>query len=215
MGLGGATDPSKASPIHRSRVEIPLASPRLRGKTRIGGAVELRTKRLLIREFLESDFDQVHAYAQDPEVCRYMPWGPNDVAATKAYLDLVLSQQRDEKRDAYEMAICHLTDPGFVIGGVGMRLKSETDRSADLGYILRRSEWGKGIVTEAATALLNHGFSAFNRHRIWATADVDNIGSQKVLEKIGMQREGRLRDKTNLRGEFRDSFLYARLSTDT
>ena len=72
----------------------------------------------------------------------------------------------------------------------------------------------KGYASEAAKEIIRFGFEDLNLHRIFATCDPNNIGSAKVLEKIGMKREGRLRQHKWRKGEWRDSFLYSILEQE-
>ena len=85
---------------------------------------------------------------------------------------------------------------------------------ADIRYVLHRDYWGRGRAAEAAGLLLQLGFGQLGLSRIWATCDVENRASARVLEKIGMQREGRLRRNLLIRGRWRDSYLYAILADD-
>lgn len=77
------------------------------------------------------------------------------------------------------------------------------------GYCLNRNFWGKGYATETAKVLLRFGFDQLNLHRIFATCDPANIASAHVLEKIGMQLEGHLREHKWAKGKWCDSLLYA------
>lgn len=83
-----------------------------------------------------------------------------------------------------------------------------------IGYILRRDQWGRGLMTEAASALVEVGFPRLRAHRIWATCAVDNIGSMRVLEKVGMRRECHLGGHLWVRGKWRDSYLYPLVEGD-
>jgi ribosomal-protein-alanine N-acetyltransferase len=83
-----------------------------------------------------------------------------------------------------------------------------------MGYALHPDYWGKGYATEAAQAIVNFGFKHLKMHRIWATCDVKNKASEKILKKCGMKKEGRLRSHMLLHGHWRTSYLYAILETD-
>ena len=175
--------------------------------------MQLRTERLLLREFVEGDWPAVQEYACDPQVVRFMSWGPNTEDDTRAFVARALAGQREEPRRAYEMAVT-LLDDGRLIGGCGLHLGNPANRSAMLGYCYARAFWGNGYATEAARALVDFGFRELALHRIWATCDPDNAASARVLEKFGMQREGRLREDTNVRGRWRDSFVYGVLEQE-
>jgi RimJ/RimL family protein N-acetyltransferase len=166
------------------------------------GVTELRTARLLLRGFRRGDADDVHRYASDPEVCRYVAWGPNTPAQTQEFLAAAVGENGDD--GVWTWAV---TEDGIVIGTVSMTRQSR--HRAEVGYVLRRADWGRGITTEAASAVLEFGFDQLGFRRIEATCRPENTGSRRVLEKIGMQREGTLRSHLLLRGELRDSLLFA------
>ena len=171
--------------------------------------VTLSTDRLVLREFTRGDFDAVHHYASDPEVVKYMAWGPNTRAETRRFLERNIQAQVVKPRTSYELAI---EFNGELIGGCGLTIHSLSDKRAEIGYCIRRENWGKGIATEVAGGLIRYGFSELKMHRIEAKCDPDNIASYIVMEKNGMQREGVLRQDKNIRGEWRDSYIYSILS---
>jgi RimJ/RimL family protein N-acetyltransferase len=96
-----------------------------------------------------------------------------------------------------------------VIGGCGIRVHRAENRDADIGYVLHRDYWGQGLITEAASAIIEVGFSTLRMHRIWATTDPENLRSSRVLERLGMRFEGRLREHIWCKQRWRDSALYA------
>ncbi len=170
----------------------------------------LTTKRLLLREFRELDWQAAHEYACDPEVVRYMEWGPNAEKDTQNFVRRAITAQQEQPRRNYTFAIVLKTE-NQLIGSCGIHLSNPGNQGGYIGYALNRRYWGKGYATEAARALLTFGFGKLKLHRIFATCDPTNIGSVCVLEKIGMQREGHLRQHKWQKGKWRDSFLYALL----
>ena len=174
--------------------------------------MEFHTQRLLIREFAPGDEADVHEYASDPEVVRFMPWGPNTMAQTREFHAKKLLPHPDPRVE-YELAIV-LKSQRKLIGGVGMRIKNPAQREADIGYVLGRRYWNQGIITEAARAILEFGFSELGVHRIYATCDAQNLASARVMRKLGMQYEGRMRQNAFEKGRWRDTLLHAILETD-
>jgi len=171
----------------------------------------LQTRRLLLRPFREADLDDIHAYASVPEVSRFMEWGPNTPEDSRAFLDRALAQQSDWPRRHVGLAI---ERDGRVIGSIRLDLQGEKGPEADLGYTLARDQWRQGVATEAAAAMLDAAFATLGLHRVWATCDVENVGSFGVMEKLGMRREGHFRQDKLVRGAWRDSFLYAILAEE-
>ena len=174
----------------------------------------IRTPRLLLRDYAEADEAAVHMFACDPQVTRFTTWGPNTSEDTRAFVRHMLKIQRKQPRTTYELAVVRHED-GLLIGGCGLDITEPYNAAAEIGYVFRRDCWGQGYASEVAAALLAVGFEQLGLHRIYATCAPDNIGSARVLEKIGMRREGYLRESKRFRDGWRDSLLYARLETDS
>jgi [ribosomal protein S5]-alanine N-acetyltransferase len=173
----------------------------------------IRTERLRLREFRAADEADVHAYGSDPEVARYMDWGPNDAATTAEVMQRWAMTQAVWPRDDVNLAVEHV-DEGRVIGSIRLGIRDRANRTADFGHSYHRGYWGQGYAAEAARALFAVGFGQLGLHRIWATADVRNIGSWRLLEKLGMRREAHFRRDVLVKGEWRDSYLYAILADE-
>ncbi|MBI4728955.1 MAG: GNAT family N-acetyltransferase [Acidobacteria bacterium] len=158
------------------------------------------------------DIGAVQLYASDPEVVRFMPWGPNSPAETREFLEKALAAAREPVRTEFEFAVTFRGEE-VAIGGAGIRARG-VHRRADIGYALRRDVWGRGLATEVAALLGEFGFGALGMHRIEATCDPENRASARVLEKAGMRLEGRMRGHMPVRGVWRDSLLYAVLEEE-
>jgi len=174
---------------------------------------QMETERLLLREFVPEDWAGVHRYAVDPEVSRHMDWGPNTEEDTSIFLAMALAAQRAQPRIHFPLAVV-LKQENRLIGSCELEFSHMLAREAALGYVYERASWGQGHATEAARAMLGFGFGELGLHRIWATCAPANVGSMRVLEKIGMQREGYLREHLWMKGHWRDSLLYAILEQD-
>ncbi len=96
---------------------------------------------------------------------------------------------------------------GRLIGAAGLDVAEEACQ-ATLGYCLSARAWGRGYATETARALVGFGFDVLLLHRIQAGCDPENAASARVLEKVGMTLEGRLRDDARIRGEYRDTLVF-------
>ncbi len=174
-------------------------------------AMELRTSRLLLREFRADDHAAVHAFAGDAEVTRYTDWGPNSTQDTTAFLTEVVQDANALPRHRFGLAVVE-QEQGTLIGSIELQVTSTSHGRAELGYVLHRQWWGRGYAGEAAAALLRFGFDDLGLHKVSATCDPRNKASARVLTKIGMRREGHLRDHLHLRGQWHDRLLYAALS---
>jgi RimJ/RimL family protein N-acetyltransferase len=173
----------------------------------------LITPRLTLRELTHSDFDAVHAYASDPEVVRYMPWGPNTREDTLAFLVEAQLLGGRTPRKGYELGVERRAD-ARLLGAIGLHVGDSDVRIAMLGYCLAREAWGWGYATEAAVEILRFAFEDLRLHRVWAGCDPDNRASVRVLEKLGMTLEGQLRQDTQMRGEWRDTLVFGILAQE-
>ena len=167
-----------------------------------------QTVRLELREFQKTDLMQVHKYASDPQVVRFMSWGPNTKEETSKFIQRSISHQKEKPRVNYSLAIV-LRDKNELIGACGIYESNVENLEGWIGYCLNRQFWGQGYATETAQALLDFGFAKLKLHRIFATCDPANTASAHVMQKIGMQYEGHLRENLNWKGSWRDSLLYA------
>ena len=99
---------------------------------------------------------------------------------------------------------------GKVIGEITLnqRVEDRNNKRSELVYSLSRQHWGKGLMTEAGQAVVNWAFQTYSFNRMFTTCDPRNVGSCRVLEKLGMSREGLLRNHVIWQGEVRDVMYY-------
>lgn len=171
------------------------------------------TPRLLLREFTTADESDVHAYASDVVVTQYTDWGPNTRAQTGERIAGYLGEQLTWPRDEVSLAV-ELRTERKVIGTIRLSIQDRRSRTADFGFVFNRRYWNQGYASEAVGAILRTAFTTLRLHRVWATCDTRNAGSWRVLEKAGMRRESLFRRDAIQKGEWRDSYLYARSESD-
>lgn len=174
----------------------------------LGYPLILTTERLLLRDFIKSDWQTVLTYQQDPLYLRYNEWTSRTADEVRQFIQMFLDQQNQVPRLKFQFAIT-LKPGGQLIGNCGVRRDSPEAREGDIGYELDPRFWGQGYATEAARAVLQFGFTQMNLHRITAWCVADNVGSARVLEKLGMRQEGRLRDHQYFKGRWWDTLSYA------
>ena len=170
--------------------------------------MKLATARLVLREYEESDWPAVLAYQSNPLYLRYYEWTERTPEAAREFVGMFLAQQQESPRVKYQLAV-ELTATGQLIGNCGIRMRSPDAHEADLGYELDPQHWGQGYATEAARAIVELGFERFGLHRIRSWCVADNVGSARVLEKLGMRPEGRLRENEYFKGRWWDTLLHA------
>lgn len=167
----------------------------------------IRSPRLILRPFLPSDFEQVHAYSSDPEVVKFMQWGPNTEEQTRQFMETCFANQKEEPRLTYDFAVV-MADTAEFVGSVSLRLGKKDSMIGDVGYCYSRQAWGKGYASEAAEAVVRFAFDQLGLQKVGATCDPLNFGSAKVLQKAGMKLEGFLRKHINMKGKWRDTLLF-------
>lgn len=171
------------------------------------GTRELRTDRLLLRPFRPEDAARdvadAQAYRDDPEFARYLPHVPQP--STRADAEAFVALNMGEPW-ATSPTFAVVLD-GRLIGTVSFEVDPAA-RSAMLGYAVGRSWWGRGIATEAARAAVAWAAEAYALVRVWASVDARNVGSRRVLEKLGLLEEGRTAGGTGRDGETTESVVY-------
>ena len=171
--------------------------------------IPLRTERLLLRPYRESDAEAVFEIRSDPEVMRFwgsLPWTSVAQAHEMITRDITAFEDGEHLALAVER-----TDDGLLIGQCTLFKLSDTCRRAEIGYGLASRAWGKGYMIEALRALIHYGFVLMNLNRIEADIDPLNTASAKILERLGFQREGLLRERWIVDGTVSDSEMYGLL----
>lgn len=149
----------------------------------------IQTDRLILREILPTDVDGMFALDSDPEVHKYL--GNKPVTSKEqvvAVINFIRQQYIDNGIGRWAVIDKHTND---FMGWAGLKFVTELTNNHqnyyDLGYRLRKKYWGQGIATEAAKASLQYAFEQLKTHEVYAMADCENIGSNKILKKLGLQ----------------------------
>ena len=178
--------------------------------------VELKTNRLLLRPFTMRDVEDVFEYTQDHEWARYQVNIPPVPLSREAAEKLVNMFSNPPDSQGILQIFAVVLD-GKVVGEICLN-QHEEDRRNDrfeLTYTLSRQHWGKGLTTEGTRAVMNWAFkthTSFNRMYAWC--DPRNTGSWRVMEKLGMHKEGLLQQHLKWNGEYRDVLYYGILRSE-
>ena len=170
----------------------------------------IETARLCLRPPTVEDADAVFAeYAQDPDITRYLVWRPHrEIESVRVFLRQAVAALESGASHFWVITTRNTDRP------VGMIETGVDEHGLSLGYVLAKRCWGKGYMPESLQPIVDWAVQQKEIHRIWAACDVDNRASVRVLEKIGMQREGVLRRwgvHPNMSDVPRDCFCYARI----
>jgi ribosomal-protein-alanine N-acetyltransferase len=172
--------------------------------------IVITTARLRLRELEVEDTEAICALYTDPEVARYVTYRPATVEECRKDLVALLEWPSGTPRSHYHLAVT-LANQDALIGWCSLDIISRSHAEAELGYALNRTYWGQGYMTEAVQALLSFGLTTPRLHRVFATYHSENHASERVLQKVGMQKEGLLCEHRWSNGRWRDSLLYALL----
>ena len=147
---------------------------------------EIKTDRLILRPLDSSDLATVHMYASDEENTTYMLWLPNDtIEQTKQFLNRVTNEWKKEVPNYYEFAIVF---EGLQIGAISVML-NDSRNIGELGWILNKRYWKKGIAIEAALAIKDFALNVLKLQKLVAHCDYRNIASSNLMQKLGMTLE--------------------------
>src|SRR4051812_29819128 len=143
----------------------------------------LRTERLTLRPFQDSDVEDALAYRDDPEFARFLPHIPQPFTRTDA--EAFVETNMTEPWETLPTFAVVLDDQ--VIGTVNFNIDEPRLRRAMLGYAIARAHWGRGIAVEAASAAMEWAFVEHGLLEIWASTNIAHVRSRGVLEKLGME----------------------------
>jgi ribosomal-protein-alanine N-acetyltransferase len=169
----------------------------------------ITTKRLSLRWIREDDLNSLYEIFSNAEVMRYWSTPPlTDKAAAAELLAEIHHSFRIKQFMKWGVA---LAANDSLVGTVTIFNLDLTHRRAEIGYALRRDQWGKGFMNEALNALLSYAFNNLQLHRLEADVDPRNVNSIRTLEHLGFRREGYLRERWQVNGEIQDALFYGLL----
>lgn len=167
----------------------------------------LETERLILRKMVLNDAEAVFDYASNSEVSRYTLWETHrSIEDSRAFLEF--ATQKYENGGEPDWGIVYRGN-GCLVGACGLVNWEAEHARAEVGFVLSREYWGRGLMSEAVRAILRFGFERMNLNRIEARCIAENAASARVMEKAGMVYEGTLRQREYIKGAYRDIKLYA------
>ena len=169
------------------------------------GTIDIKTARLLLRKYSSSDAEAIYnTWTSDERVAKYTSWyAHKTIDDTRAYVEYMVSKNT-------------LSDYNWIIeldnkaiGSISVCYADDILEIAGISYLLGYEYWGNGYMTEAARAVVDFLFNTVGYRKLIAGCDSENIGSGKVMEKLGMRREAVLREHIKRKdGTWGDDFQY-------
>jgi len=167
----------------------------------------LATPRLTLRRFATHDLAAFLAYRNDPEVARYQGWETISVWEARVFIEEQQSQEPGGSNSLFQVAFAR-KDTDELIGDGMLHVKTD-DRLGEIGYTIAPASQRQGYATEAVQAMVAYAFGTLRLHRIMAVADCRNLPSIRLLERLGMRREGHFLQHAWYKGEWCDEYQYA------
>lgn len=172
----------------------------------------LETPRLLLRRLTAADVDDVYAYTSDPDVVSTIPLTRTEtLQEARSFLEDYLTLYRAGQVAPWGVT---LKATGEHIGMCGFENWGPRSDRAELGFMLARPYWRQGYTTEATRAVVEFGYKTMRLNRIEAKTQPHNLAARRVLEKVGFQCEGVLRENMFWKGAYHDLEMYALLRRD-
>jgi RimJ/RimL family protein N-acetyltransferase len=172
----------------------------------------IETERLILRPFSLDDAPEVQRLAGERDIAANTLTIPHPYEDGMAEEWISTHQEGFDKGELFNLAITRRSD-GALIGAIGLVVKPQHE-CAELGYWVGKPYWNRGYCTEAARALVGYGFESLGLNRIYSHHFVRNPASGRVMQKIGMAHEGRLRQHVKRWGAFEDLEQYGILRNE-
>jgi RimJ/RimL family protein N-acetyltransferase len=173
----------------------------------------IRTARLTLRPMTLGDLDDVYAYQRRPDVVRWM-LGAEPRTREQSRSSVIAMAGEDALRAEGDCLTLAVATPTGVIGSVELVWRSEADATAEVGYLFHPDHGGRGLATEAVTALLEWGFTEFGLHRVFGRCHARNEPSARLMARVGMRLEARHVESYHYDGEWADRLVFAVLARE-
>lgn len=175
---------------------------------------ELAAERIALRRFTFADLTTFVTYRSLPDVARYQAWdAPYPLADGERMISSLLETHPDTSGEWFQYAMV-LRSTNELIGDCASETDQQDPRIAEIGFTVRPEYQGRGYATEGARTLLSYLFGERAKHRVTARCDPRNVPSARVLQRLGMHREGQLREAVWAKGEWADELCFAILDRE-
>ncbi|MEQ8525593.1 GNAT family protein [Gracilimonas sp.] len=171
----------------------------------------LKTERLVLRSFKDSDLDNVFKGLSNPDIIKYYGISFDTKESAKEQMKWFANHEKNETGKWW--AIC-LKGSGTFIGAGGLNDIEREHNKAEFGFWLLPEYWGNAFMGEAIPAILNFGFQELNLHRIVGYVESHNTNCKKALDKLDFTFEGTMRNAELKNDTYIDIEIYSKLSTD-
>ena len=171
----------------------------------------IRIDRLLLRQFVDSDIENVYKGLSDPEIIKYYGVSYKTLEDTKAQMRFFSDLEKEGT--GIWWAVCSLDNKTFY-GAGGLNSLSKEHKKAEIGFWLLKEFWGRGVMTEVMPIICHYGFDHLGLHRIEGLVESDNMNCKNAMKKLDFKHEGTMRDCEIKNGKFISLDIYAKLRSE-
>lgn len=172
--------------------------------------IKLYTKRLLIRDYIMEDLPEYHKLLSCGSAMKYLPFlKTSTLEESKKCLQETIDDANSDNRKHYSFCMENILTKEY-IGSVGYNVKDNTSfgKMVTIVYFIHKKYWNNGYVTEAMKETIKYAFKEGNVYRFIGECIKDNIGSEKVMIKCGMIKEGDFIEYALYEGKLKDYVQY-------
>lgn len=170
----------------------------------------LKAERLLLRQLVDSDLNDVFKGLSDPRVIKYYAASYQTLDATKEQMKFFADLERNGT--GIWWAVCSLDNKIFY-GAGGLNNLIREHNKAEIGFWLLPDFWGNGIMTEAIPLICNYGFEKLELHRIEGIVETENNNCKNAMAKLDFQHEGTMKESEIKNGQYVSLDIYAKMKT--
>lgn len=176
--------------------------------------LDVRTERLRLRPFVETDLDAMAAYRGDAEVCRFLPFDPQSPEDIRGRIGHLIGNMNPEGERGGVILVIERVSDGPVVGDLVLFHLDPQAGSAEIGWVVSPAASGRGLATEAVRALVDTAFRVYGLRRLTARIDPENVRSVALAERLGMRREAHFVENEWFKGRWSDELRFALLSRE-
>ncbi|WP_267403063.1 MULTISPECIES: GNAT family protein [unclassified Chryseobacterium] len=174
--------------------------------------MQLFTERLLLRDITIDDKQAIFDYRSDAEANKFQSWIPETLENVESFIERN-NKEFNQPESWYQILITD-KETKAVIGDIGIHFFGDENLQVELGITLNKFFYGKGYASEALKSVIDFLFNDLNKHRIMASIDPDNGDSMKLMERIGLRKEGHFKKSLFWKGKWVDDVIYAVLKEE-
>ncbi|KGE16612.1 GNAT family N-acetyltransferase [Paenibacillus wynnii] len=171
------------------------------------------TNRLVLRSFCLEDVESFYIYRSNPDIARFQSWDNYQRNQAVTFINEQIESSPNIPGSWLQYAVA-LKTTNQLIGDCAVHTPIAESDIVEIGFTFASEYQGKGYATEAVKGLLGYLFEIFNKHKVIAYTNVENESSVRLLERVGMRREGHLLQNYKSKGKWVDEYLYAILQQE-